>query len=247
MALEINKKRAIFSLRQIWFAEYPFDVKGADRVIFKDCKNKIDAPGFSREETTTLVIDLAQDLDSIWKNMSRTSCRYEIHRAEKEGIKVKINQNFEDYIKIDKLFSKAKKRRSLNLTREFLKKSGILFVAELNGEILGGYFYLRDDYNMEPLSNPSKRLNVDNKKSSLVGMGNRLIIWEAIKYAKEKGIKEYDFGGYYTGEEKDEQKEKINMFKRSFGGKLVTRYNYRKDYSIIYKLFSFIKQKICLK
>jgi len=243
MVLEINKKNGLFKTKQIWFAEYPYDVKGADRVIFRDCKNKVDVQGFGREEIITFVINLTQDLDSIWKKMSRTSCRQEINRAVKEGIKIKINQNFEDFIEIDKLFSKAKGWMSSGVTADFLKKNGILFVAELNGEILGGYFYLKDDNNMRPLFNPSKRLNVDDKKSSLVGMGNRLIIWEAIKYAKAKGIKEFDFAGYNAGGEGHEILNKPSLFKQSFGGDIVTHYIYRKDYSSIYKILSSLKQK----
>ena len=60
-----------------------------------------------------------------------------------------------------------------------------------------------------------------------------------IIYAKDKGIKVYDMGGYYTGKKKDVQKENINLFKQSFGGKLAIQYIYEKDYS---KLFTIIKK-----
>ena len=244
MSLEIEIKKGLFKTKQIWFADYPYDVKGADRVIFRDCKNKVDMPDFSRDKITTFVIDLTQDLDTIWKKMGRTSCRQEISKAEKEGITVKINQNFDDFIKIDKLFSKAKGWGSSGMTINFLKKNGTLFVAELNGEILGGYFYLKDNNNIRPIFNPSKRLSVDDRKSALVGMGNRLIIWEAIKYAKKNGIKEFDFAGYNAGGTGKNILDKPSLFKQSFGGDVVTHYIYRKDYSNIYKILSLLKQKI---
>lgn len=245
MVLEIKKRRAVFITKQIWFADYPYDVRGVDRIIFRDCKNKIDVPGFGCEKFTTLVIDLSQDLEAIWKNMSKSSCRYEIRRAEREGIKIIINQKFEDFIKIYKLFIKTKKLKKSNVTVQFLKKYGILFIAELNGKIMGGQFYLKDKNNMRLLLAPSKRLNVDEKNSILVGSGNRLMIWEAIKYAKEKGIKEFDFGGY-AEKSNDKQKMNVSLFKKSFGGKLAIHYIYQKDYSKIYKFLSALKQKFCL-
>ena len=51
-------------------------------------------------------------------------------------------------------------------------------------------------------------------------------------------------GGYYTGKTKDEQKEKINSFKKSFGSDVVTHYVYEKYYSSIFKYFRLIR-RIC--
>lgn len=53
-----------------------------------------------------------------------------------------------------------------------------------------------------------------------------MIIWEAMKYAKEKGIKELDMGGLFT--------DSLNSFKESFGGKRVTYYAYSKNYGLSY-------------
>jgi len=244
MVIEINRKRAIFIIKQIWFADFPYDVKGVAQVIFTYCKNKIDIPGFNCVEGITFVIDLNQDLDKIWNNMGKSSCRYEIRRAEKEGIKIIIDQKFEDFIKMNKLFAKTKGLRESNITVQFMKKYGTLFLAELDGKIMGGQFYLKDKNNMRLLLAPSKRLNVDKKNSILVGMGNRLMIWEAIKHAKAQGIKEFDFGGYYSGGGGAETLNTASLFKQSFGGRVVSYYIYQKYYSNVYKFLSSLKQKI---
>ena len=240
--LEITRKRYIFKTKEIWFSDYPFDVKGYDSVIFRACKNKVDMKGFSREEFTTLIIDLTQELDVIWKNMSKSSCRYSINRAKRDGIKIKLNQNYEEFRELNQSFRESKGLPSGSETVEFMKKYGILFVTEFDGEILGGQLYLDDESNIRWLVGASKRLEVNNEKATLIGNANRLMVWQAIQYAKEKGIKEFDMGGYYTGEAKDEQKERINVFKKSFGGELVTHYIYQKDYSKIYKLAKKIYQ-----
>lgn len=242
--LEIDYKRFIFKTKEIWFSDYPFDIIDYDRIIFRDCKNKVDYKGFTRNEFSTLTIDLTQDLDTIWKNMNEY-CRKKINRAIKKNVTLKINQKFEEFDKIQKSFRKTKglgSGENINI----MKRYGTLFIAELEGEVLCGVFYLEDKNNIRGWYAASKRLEVDKEKQKIIGDAHRLIYWEAIKYAKAKGIKLFDFGGYYTAEKIDPQMEGINEFKRLFGGKLVTHYIYYKYYSIFYKIalkFYNLKQK----
>jgi hypothetical protein len=130
---------------------------------------------------------------------------------------------------------------------EIMRKYGTLFIAEHEGEILGGILYLEDENNIFGWRGASLHLEVDKKKAALIGRANRLIHWEAIKYAKKKGIKEFDWGGLWSEEEakRDKMKRGINSFKLSFGGEVVTRYCYSKTYSkacrtaqILYNLVS---------
>lgn len=183
-----------------------------------------------------MIIDLTQDLDTIWQNMSGSDCRRAIRHAEENGIKIKLNQNYEEFFEINQSFRKKKGLDAYSESIDFMKKYGTLFVTEFNKEILLGQLYLEDENNIRWLITGSKRLNVDKEKVRLISNANKLTVWNAIKYAKEKGIKEFDMGGYYTGEKKDVQKENINMFKKNFGGKLVTHYICKKDYSKLFKL-----------
>ena len=192
--LEIEGKIHIFKTKEIWFSDYPFDIKGYDSVTFRACKNKVDLNGFTREEFTTLVIDLTQDLDVIWKNMNKSSCRYAINRAKKDGIKIKLNQNYEEFCEINRSFRENKGLPVGSEKNEFMNKYGTLFVAEFDGEILCGQFYLEDENNIRWLIGASKRLEVGKEKATLIGNANRLVIWQAIQYAKEKGINEFDMG-----------------------------------------------------
>ena len=88
--LEIEKKKFFFKTKEIWFCEYPFNVKEYHSVIFRGCKNKTVLKGFVCEEFTTLVIDLTQDLDVIWKNMSKMCSE-----SGKELDFARIAENFE--------------------------------------------------------------------------------------------------------------------------------------------------------
>jgi len=241
--IEIEKKFLIFSIKEICFADYPFEVAGKDAVIFYDCKNKIEKDGFARKEFPTLIIDLTKDLEDIWRHMDRKSCRYMIQRAQKEGIKIRVDQDYDEFNEINASFRKKKDSGSVSDVKEY-KNYGKLFTAEIGGEIVGGQFYLEDKQNIKWLLGASKRLEVEKEKAILIGCANRLMIWEAIKYAKARGIKEFDLGGYYTGKMRNGQKEKINDFKKSFGGQPTTHYIYQKNYSKIYKLLSLLKKRL---
>lgn len=233
--LEIESERYGFKTKTIWFSEGPFDVRGYDGVVFHACVKNVDIAGFSKREFTTLTIDLTQDLDIIWRNMSK-SCRSAIKRAEKEGIDILINQGYEKFSDINKSFRMAKGLPAYDVDIDFMKKYGTLFISIIDDTILGGQFYLNDDNNMRWLLGASKRLEVREDMQSLIGAANRLKIWEAIRYAKNAGIGKFDMGGYYTGKKADPQKEGINIFKKSFGGDIATHYIYEKDYSMAYTL-----------
>lgn len=233
--LEIDKKKVIFKTKEIWFSDYPFDVVGYGRVSFRDCKNKVVSREFSCEEFTTLVIDLTQDLDTIWKAI-HGKCRTKINSAKRRGVKIERNKDYEGFYRLNDLFRRNKKLPMMRVGCEFMKKYGTLFTAHLNGKMLSGYFALEDKNTMRLLVGASRRLEVTKEDVSLIGKANRLILWEIIRYAKEKGMKEFDLGGYYIGTKKDEEKEKINFFKRDFGGKVVTHYIYQKYYSTFYKI-----------
>ena len=242
--LIIDKKTLIFDTKEVHFADYPYDIENCDFLNFQYCKDKINGKGFSCKKYYTSVIDLTQDLDTIWKNIGK-SVRYHIKRAIREGVKIRINEDYDQFYQINQSFIQKKGLKSIfyvfgigAVTLEAMKKYGTLVVAEHDGEILTGVLYLIDGSNMKVWIGASKRLAVDRARASMISRANRLIDWESIKYAKEKGIKEFDLGGLWPEEEaeKDEKKKGLNSRKLGLGGKIVTVYCYEKIYSNIYAL-----------
>jgi len=240
----IDKKIFMFNTKEVHFSKNPFDIEGCDFVIFPYCKNKVKAKGFVCYKKLTSIIDLTQNLDTIWQKMNRNSTRI-IKQAEKEDIKLRINCEHDKFFQIYKNFLRKKGINSFFevfgvgiLPLNVMKKNGTLFAAEYHGEILAGHLFLEDDSNIEDWVTGSKRLENEKERSKLVGCANRLILWEAIKYAKEKGIKEFDFGGLFPENkaEKDPIKKGINSFKLSFGGEVMPGYSYEKGYSKSLKL-----------
>jgi len=240
--LEIDRRKWIFRTKEIWFCDdprYNYDVQltAYDSVIFNACKSKVNLPNFKREEQFTVIIDLTKGLDSIRKEMSKR-CRYGISRAIRDGVAVKMNQDYDRFYSMNKSFNQMKEIPPTFLSRsdlEALKAYGTLFVSQFNEEILAGMFCIEDESNIRWLVGASKRLQVSRDMAALIGNANRLTIWEIIKYAKAKGIRQFDLGGYYMGQHgTDEELERINFFKKSVGGEIAPRYHYRSD-STIYR------------
>jgi lipid II:glycine glycyltransferase (peptidoglycan interpeptide bridge formation enzyme) len=240
-----KREHILFKIKRVWFSRRIFDVGGCDVVIFAGCKEKLDLKGFTRGEMTTSVIDLTQDIDVLWRNIKRRSREY-INQAKREGIEVKINERFEEFYQILRSFNKEKGLAHLQVNLPTLEK-GSLFIAELDGEILAGHVYLEGKEVMYFWRGASKRLTAGKDMSSLIGRASRTLHWEAIKYAKNKGIKEFDMGGLFAGGGDDYPGHSIDAFKENFGGKRVVRYTYEKHYNKIYTLgqglYHYLKSK----
>ncbi len=67
----ITEKKFVFAKKNIWFADEPFDVDDCDAVYFYATRKNVDAPGFKKTESTTLVIDLTRGLDAVWSEMKK--------------------------------------------------------------------------------------------------------------------------------------------------------------------------------
>ncbi|MEM2505876.1 MAG: peptidoglycan bridge formation glycyltransferase FemA/FemB family protein [Nitrososphaeria archaeon] len=227
MPLEIVEKHLLFKIKQIWFAEVPYVDRDCSLLIFYDCKNKVDLQGFERHNYFTSVIDLNQDLENIWGRFNKTT-RNEIRRAYKEGLEIRINKDFDEFYKLYMRFKQKKGLKTRGPSLTTIKRYGVLFTALKDGEILTGQVYYTDGQTMRWIIGASKRLEISGRQKVLISYANRLLIWEAIQYAKRKRIAEFDLGGYYMGSTPDEEKEKINFFKRGFGGEIVCRYRYLK-------------------
>jgi lipid II:glycine glycyltransferase (peptidoglycan interpeptide bridge formation enzyme) len=228
--IELEIKKLSFRTKQIWFSDHLYDDNdGCSAIDFRRCKLQINHLGFNCNEEVTSVIDLTKDLDTIWSNMKKDSCRNSIKRAEKAGIVINQDQGVDEFYNIYKKHFKAKGYLRFAEPVSILSKCGKLFTAVYNGEILGGHVYLEDKDHIVYYRGATIITN-DKQLNTLKGNASRLLHWEAIKYAKEKGIKEFDLGGLGL------YHDSINAMKESFGGKRVTYYSYYKTYDRLYKI-----------
>ena len=232
--LVLERRILLFNVKRVYFCDYPCDLDGCDAVHILHCRNQVEGQGFNCERRLTAVTDLDQDVDTIWANMDK-NCRRQIRKAVSEEIKVRMNERYGEFCQMNKELAQIKGFAS-NLgfstpDAETLRRYGTLFTAARNGELLAGNAYLEDGEHILAWLSASKRLEVDRSLASLIGWANRLLHWEALRYAKDKGITEFDWGGLWPETEADQDKQNLNRFKLSFGGDVVTRYCYEKVYS----------------
>jgi len=239
--LVVERRYLFYRIKDIYFCEDPFDVDGCDSVAFFNCKNGMDGGDFNRLEAITSIIDLTRDLDAIWADMDKKSTQYEIRRAEREGCSIQVNKHFDEFYRLNQSLQRNKgitPSLGTGISLPCMKSYGTLFTAENGGEMLGGHLYLEDARHIRLWFSASRRLDVDRETAALIGRANRRLHWEAMKYARAKGIAEFDWGGLWPEAvaAEDTLKRNINSFKRSFGGVTVTGCNYSKAYSRLLRL-----------
>jgi hypothetical protein len=223
-----ERKFGVTNIGNIFFSEAPvsINIPDFDVLTYYTHKNWNEDKGFEKIQSLTTSIDLSKGIDGIWDKIKRQHKRH-IRRAEKNGINVTMNNRFDDFQRFYKRFLKQKNYSgpfgSYILSSKFMQKYGILFVAEYQGEILGGNFYLHDDNNALSASIAYQLFaNSINEKRRIYD-ANCYIHWEAIQCFSDLGIINYDFAG-------------VNDFIRNFGGDIIPRYFYRKFNSQFYKL-----------
>lgn len=235
----------VFRTGEVWFAEYPEKIKGYHSLTFRQCKTSARYAGFKQNKFSTIILDLTLNEEQLWDNLSPKSCRYKINRATREGIVVCKSDDFDEFDKLYKDFANHKGLSAGGYSLAQLKQHGTLFFAEYQGEKIAGQVYFENKTSIRLILGGSQRFHDDALKRKMIGFANRLLVWEVVKYAKSNGLVEYDFGGFYTGEDSAPQKENINNFKKSFGGLAVNHYDYSKTFSVSYRilrlLFRFVK------
>lgn len=170
------------------------------------------------ELTSQLDLDKAED--QILSGMRKTT-RYEIKQAQKLGIKIKTSTNLSDVDEFYKLQAETAKRQGfIPFDKKFLQVQFAAFVKDQQVILYTAYlgkiklaqafiiFYGQEaDYHYGASTQDGRKYP-----------GAYLIQWEAIKEAKKRKIKRYNFWGVAPIEAKDHRFYGVSVFKRGFGG-----------------------------
>ncbi len=223
--LEIKSKKFLWNKSEIWFSEAFFNKPQCDFLVFKQCRSEEVDRKFtgSKQEFSTLHVDLTMSKEKIWQEFSKT-CKRFIHKGEEFGLDVEINKPNNNFFSLLNEFIGDKKHTSkitLQKYQQYIPYGDVFTVTE-NNNILCGHFYLRDKDRCRLFWSASKRMQKGLEKK--VGLINRWLHWQAIQYYKEKGLKIYDFGG--VNFDKKSGAYGITQFKLSFGGAIVKEYHF---------------------
>jgi hypothetical protein len=224
----------LFHIKLIFFSDKIINVANCDSVRYCYANDVRTPKGFVKETALTGIIDLDKSLDILWNNLNG-KVRQKIRKANELGIKIKTNQNYQEFYEINNEHRRRlayKGPLGFDMPIDFMKKNGYLMMTELDGDLLSGDLLLMDDKNVLTWILASDRFE-NHEKAKVCSLANSLLIWEGIKYCNLKGIKKWDWGGVWSQEEckTNHGFEGINQFKLGFGSEIKTKYNYIKMYS----------------
>jgi hypothetical protein len=222
--ITITRSKSGVTYRQHWFARSPR--QGWGLTTLRQYLGT--APGFPffKQTQHTLLIDLNQDDETLQSGMSK-NMRAQLRKAENDGFVWEPSTDLEEFRQLFNAFAADKKLKALSTgvleaEREFLFVAKVLF----EGRPLVAHAYLvdREESRARFLYGATVRL-AEGVDANLVGRSNRWAHWREIQEFRTQGLKTFDFGGYAL-DTKDAQKQGINQFKESFGGRVVEESTY---------------------
>jgi len=217
-----------------------------DYLIDEDFKNEFKKNGYKIIDQYTFATDLNENIDKIWNNLAESAKR-DVTRAKKRNITVKEleHKDLHEYFSLGEKWAKTKgieKSVPSNQQEEFWKyyKSGLekVFLAYEKGELVSGHRITC----FNGIAYSHKMTNSYSKPTSL---GGPLLTWHAIEWAKNAGMKIYDFSGGLSPPSDEKEKKKYEewwsglfSYKKKWGGREFPYYNVLKiRRKKTYKLF----------
>ncbi|RAL21027.1 hypothetical protein [Thermoflavimicrobium daqui] len=179
----------------------------------------------------TLYIDLQKDEESLFADLSKTT-RYQIKRAIREQFQVVIETSpsqelVYEFCNSYNLFANKKGIPASNMSKlQSLNQKGLLVISyalDPNNEKVCFHASNVRDQRACMIYSCSNRFSLDSSQRNAIGRANRYLHWMEILHFKEAGYTIYDFCGLSL--DKGNQKlQKIDHFKKKFGGKEVIEY-----------------------
>ena len=243
--LVLHRKKHGIHFYTVWFATEPFRKNGI--TAYYEYMGK--KPAVQNTEFETLITDLSETEEEIKQHFSK-SCKYKVNRAAREDVSCRIigsaqisDQDISDFCEFFSAFWESKgssisDRERLVQDLCAYREKGALTLAYVlvNGEKAVYHTHVADNTTARLLHSASLyRLQKDEEGNTknLIGMANRLLHYEEMKYFKQNGKTRYDWGGAGHTEEV----QHITEFKESFGGTPACYYNFEQVKGPAAKLF----------
>lgn len=223
--ITIENKFLFLTYKRIFFAEKFPALKKTDFVSLRQYSGEI-PKNWKEKKFVTLITDLTKSEEEIFSQIAKNT-KYEIRRAEKEGVKTGFSsaEEFRIFFNNFAAVKGLKKLSKLNTAAyaPFLTATK----AELNSKTLAMHAYLVDKENSRArlLYSATVNRNLQNSDLNCIGRANRFLHWQDILYFKNIGLKKYDWGGIADNPDNPETKG-IDAFKEAFGGIPITENTY---------------------
>ena len=177
------------------------------------------APTFLSVEYAA-ILDLNKSEEEIIKGMHRR-IRYAVNNARNKGFTIEKSQDPKDIHEFYKIeLATAKRQEFVAFSEDFLTKQfaafaknneAVLYTAKYEGQILAQNFMIF--YGNEASYHYAVSTELGTKMS-----GSPILHVEAMRDARERGIKRYNLWGIVGEDEKKHRFYGVSFFKRGFGG-----------------------------
>ena len=177
------------------------------------------APTFLSVEYAA-ILDLNKSEEEIIKGMHRR-IRYAVNNARNKGFTIEKSQDPKDIHEFYKIeLATAKRQEFVAFSEDFLTKQfaafaknneAVLYTAKYEGQILAQNFMIF--YGNEASYHYAVSTELGTKMS-----GSPILHVEAMRDARERGIKRYNLWGIVGEDEKSHRFYGVSFFKRGFGG-----------------------------
>ena len=207
----------------VWFSA---PIKGSLFAAFLQTSIKTKIRFMRRVDFYSVAVSLNKPEEELFKDIKK-STRNEIRRASKEGVKCGLLSNTVEGLKIHKDYYEKNGLGSVSVDRYLNDLQVRVTVAMYQAKVISVHTYLLCDQKKIVRLLFSSTIPIEyGVEGNVVGWANRSLHWYDIKYFKAMGFDIYDFGGIAVGDKLDSKTEKINRFKKLFGGEIVVYYNY---------------------
>ncbi|MDP2812695.1 MAG: hypothetical protein Q8O32_03310 [bacterium] len=192
--------------------------------------NKLDLEGFSLKIKTTALIDLDQDLETIFSKFSDTT-RNEIRKTYKnQGLSFQFLKSISE--EVHQLYKEFEYLQGRVPVGKKNLKNCLFFGAYYNNELISGIYVMALGKYLRIRSIFSRRLKLEDKeKIKVISNASRRIVWEIVQWGRKNSYQCLDLASVNF---KNPKTANITKFKMSFAGRVVEEYTYTYN-SALYK------------
>ena len=212
----------------------PLDYMIDDDYIQKFEKNK-----YVKNASATYLCDLNRSIEEIWNDVSKKT-KGDINRAKRRNLTPKIletTDELKEYLILNQEWAKSK---GLVISEPFKNfdlmwknhKVGIekIFLTYENDKLISGVM-------VGFFNNIGYTNFVINSYTNVTNLGGTILTWYVLEWAKNAGLRIYDFSGGLTLN-KEQEKNSLLFYKSKWGGKETPYYIFIKPRKkISYKLY----------
>lgn len=235
----INELKKIAKNLGLWFVRIsPLVMQNS--IYSKSIKKVggIDCPVSDVEALDTRILSLEGTIDELFALIKKKT-RYLIRQAEKINLVAEVyfdNSKFEDFYKI---FEKTVERKKWNsVSKEYIKKEFETFLSDGNAYMVlvrKGEEYLSGGIFIKYINQAVYHYGASIGSNDKVPLAY-LMLWQAIKTAKERGCDFFNYWGVSPEGKSNHPWYGLSMFKRKFPG-FEQHWHRAQDIPVSYKYF----------